>query len=72
LESITGTGRLHLLESHAEERLPLARDFLFDTQVGHARQTNSVARAFVVANVLGVEMTALFSASPALPRARLS
>lgn len=42
----------------------------FYTQVEHARQTISVDRAFAIANVLGVEMTELFSAFPAVPHAR--
>jgi hypothetical protein len=39
----------------------------FYTQVEHARQTISVDRAFALANVLGVEMTELFSAFPRSP-----
>jgi transcriptional regulator with XRE-family HTH domain len=42
----------------------------FYTQVEHARQTISVDRAFALANVLGVEMTELFSAFPPVPYAR--
>ncbi len=37
-------------------------------QVDHARQAISVDRAFAIANVLGVEMTELFTAFPAVPR----
>ena len=39
-------------------------------QVEHARQAISVDRAFALANVLGVEMTELFTAFPAVPHAR--
>jgi transcriptional regulator with XRE-family HTH domain len=39
-------------------------------QVEHARQAISVDRAFAIANVLGVEMTELFTAFPAVPYAR--
>ena len=42
----------------------------FYAQVEHAHQTISVDRAFVIANVLGVEMTELFTAFPAVPHAR--
>ncbi len=42
----------------------------FYAQVEHARQAISVDRAFAIANVLGVEMTELFSAFPAVPHAR--
>lgn len=42
----------------------------FYTQVEHAHTTISVDRAFAVANVLGVEMTELFSAFPPVPHAR--
>ncbi len=42
----------------------------FYTQVEQARQTISVDRAFALANVLGVEMTELFSAFPPVPYAR--
>jgi len=43
----------------------------FYAQVEHARQAISVDRAFTIANVLGVEMTELFTAFPAVPHARL-
>jgi transcriptional regulator with XRE-family HTH domain len=39
-------------------------------QVEHARQAISVDRAFAIANVLGVEMTELFTDFPAVPHAR--
>ena len=39
-------------------------------QVEHARQAISVDRAFAVASVLGVEMTELFTAFPAVRYAR--
>ena len=39
-------------------------------QVEHARQAISVERAFTIAGVLGVEMTELFTAFPAVPHAR--
>jgi transcriptional regulator with XRE-family HTH domain len=39
-------------------------------QVEHARQAISVDRAFAIASVLGVEMTELFTAFPAVPYAR--
>jgi transcriptional regulator with XRE-family HTH domain len=39
-------------------------------QVEHARQTISVDRAFAIANVLGVEMTELFTDFPPVPHAR--
>src|SRR5258708_35851394 len=42
----------------------------FYTQVEHAHQAISVDRAFAIANVLGVEMTELFTAFPAVPHAR--
>lgn len=42
----------------------------FYAQVEHARQAISVDRAFTIANVLGVEMTELFTAFPAVPHAR--
>ena len=42
----------------------------FYTQVEHARQTISVDRAFILASVLGVEMTELFGAFPPVPYAR--
>ena len=42
----------------------------FYTQVEHARQAISVDRAFAIATVLGVEMTELFTAFPAVPHAR--
>ena len=42
----------------------------FYAQVEHARQAISVDRAFALANVLGVEMTELFTAFPAVPYAR--
>lgn len=42
----------------------------FYTQIEHARQAISVDRAFAIANVLGVEMTELFAAFPAVPHAR--
>jgi transcriptional regulator with XRE-family HTH domain len=42
----------------------------FYAQVEHARQAISVDRAFAIATVLGVEMTELFTAFPAVPHAR--
>jgi hypothetical protein len=42
----------------------------FYAQVDHARQAISVDRAFAIANVLGVEMTELFTAFPTVPYAR--
>ena len=42
----------------------------FYTQVEHAHQAISVDRTFAIANVLGVEMTELFTAFPAVPHAR--
>lgn len=42
----------------------------FYAQVEHARQAISVDRAFAIANVLGVEMTELFTDFPAVPYAR--
>ncbi|MGH3121110.1 MAG: helix-turn-helix domain-containing protein [Streptosporangiaceae bacterium] len=42
----------------------------FYAQVEHARQAISVDRAFAIASVLGVEMTELFTAFPAVPHAR--
>ena len=42
----------------------------FYTQVEHAGQAISVDRAFAIASVLGVEMTELFTAFPAVPDAR--
>jgi transcriptional regulator with XRE-family HTH domain len=42
----------------------------FYAQVEHARQAISVDRAFAIANVLGVQMTELFTAFPAVPHAR--
>jgi len=42
----------------------------FYAQVEHARQAISVDRAFAIANVLGVEMTELFTAFPRVPHAR--
>ncbi|MGH3123066.1 MAG: helix-turn-helix domain-containing protein [Streptosporangiaceae bacterium] len=42
----------------------------FYAQVEHARQAISVDRAFAIASVLGVEMTELFAAFPAVPNAR--
>ena len=42
----------------------------FYAQVEHARQAISVDRAFAIASVLGVEMSELFTAFPAVPHAR--
>ena len=42
----------------------------FYAQVEHARQAISVDRAFAIAHVLGVEMSELFAAFPAVPHAR--
>jgi DNA-binding XRE family transcriptional regulator len=42
----------------------------FYAQVEYARQAISVDRAFAIANVLGVEMSELFTAFPAVPHAR--
>jgi transcriptional regulator with XRE-family HTH domain len=42
----------------------------FYAQVEHARQAISVDRTFALANVLGVEMTELFTAFPPVPYAR--
>ena len=42
----------------------------FYAQVEHARQAISVDRAFAIASVLGVEMTELFTAFPAVPHSR--
>jgi transcriptional regulator with XRE-family HTH domain len=42
----------------------------FYAQVEHARQAISVERAFAIANVLGVEMTELFTDFPTVPHAR--
>jgi transcriptional regulator with XRE-family HTH domain len=39
----------------------------FYAQVEHARQVISVDRAFAIANVLGIEMTELFTDFPAVP-----
>ena len=39
-------------------------------QVEHARQAISVVRVFALANVLGVEMTELFTGFPPVPHAR--
>jgi transcriptional regulator with XRE-family HTH domain len=52
----------------AARQAGLSRSFY--TQVEHARQTISVDRAFILANVLGVEMTELFGAFPPVPYAR--
>jgi transcriptional regulator with XRE-family HTH domain len=43
----------------------------FYTQVEHARQTISVDRAFILASILGVEMTELSGAFPPAPYAAL-
>ena len=60
--------RATLLVTATDEILGTHRSYY--AQVEHARQAISVDRAFALANVLGVEMTELFTAFPAVPHAR--